>query len=178
MKWPRSQAAKTPASHAGNPSSILGGVTIGFVRPFSFPFWRPGVCLSKNYPLYIAGWSSLVARRPHKPKVAGSNPAPATIDAHSKFFFLKIFQLIWQSICLLNKVQSVRIRQIFHLRLVYGWVAQLVEQRTENPRVGGSTPSPATIRPRSGDPCHLSYVFTTYIVAARLEEMPTLSIYL
>ena len=27
---------------------------------------------------------------------------------------------------------------------LYGWVAQLVEQRTENPRVGGSIPSPAT----------------------------------
>src|SRR5215468_9032351 len=26
-----------------------------------------------------AGWSSLVARRAHNPKVAGSNPAPATI---------------------------------------------------------------------------------------------------
>jgi hypothetical protein len=25
-----------------------------------------------------------------------------------------------------------------------GWVAQLVEQRTENPRVGGSIPPPAT----------------------------------
>nr|AGY62887.1 ATPase [Escherichia coli] len=25
-----------------------------------------------------AGWSSLVARRPHKPKIVGSNPAPAT----------------------------------------------------------------------------------------------------
>ena len=25
----------------------------------------------------IAGWSSLVARRAHNPKVAGSNPAPA-----------------------------------------------------------------------------------------------------
>ena len=29
--------------------------------------------------LYIAGWSSLVARRAHNPKVVGSNPAPATI---------------------------------------------------------------------------------------------------
>ena len=28
---------------------------------------------------YIAGWSSPVARRAHNPKVAGSNPAPATI---------------------------------------------------------------------------------------------------
>jgi hypothetical protein len=26
----------------------------------------------------IAGWSSLVARRAHNPKVAGSNPVPAT----------------------------------------------------------------------------------------------------
>ena len=34
-----------------------------------------------------------------------------------------------------------------------GWVAQLVEQGTENPCVGGSTPSPATIEttaPRKG----------------------------
>ena len=28
----------------------------------------------------IAGWSSLVARRAHNPKVVGSNPAPATIS--------------------------------------------------------------------------------------------------
>jgi hypothetical protein len=28
---------------------------------------------------------------------------------------------------------------------VLAWVAQLVEQRTENPRVGGSIPSPGTI---------------------------------
>ena len=27
---------------------------------------------------YIAGWSSLVARRAHNPKVVGSNPASAT----------------------------------------------------------------------------------------------------
>ena len=32
---------------------------------------RHNYCLS-------AGWSSLVARRAHNPKVAGSNPAPAT----------------------------------------------------------------------------------------------------
>jgi hypothetical protein len=28
----------------------------------------------------IAGWSSLVARRAHNPKVGGSNPSPATND--------------------------------------------------------------------------------------------------
>ena len=31
--------------------------------------------------LTAAGWSSLVARRAHNPKVAGSNPAPATKKA-------------------------------------------------------------------------------------------------
>ena len=42
----------------------------------------------------IAGWSSLVARRAHNPKVAGSNPAPATTNergrcgnAPASFFF-------------------------------------------------------------------------------------------
>jgi hypothetical protein len=29
------------------------------------------------FPVLDAGWSSLVARRAHNPKVAGSNPAPA-----------------------------------------------------------------------------------------------------
>ncbi len=31
-----------------------------------------------NAPPVDAGWSSLVARRAHNPKVVGSNPAPAT----------------------------------------------------------------------------------------------------
>ena len=36
--------------------------------------------LAKNYINRCgAGWSSLVARWAHNPKVAGSNPAPATI---------------------------------------------------------------------------------------------------
>ena len=54
----------------------------------------------------IAGWSSLEARRAHNPKVAGSNPAPAT-----RTFYVLNAQ-----------------------------IAQLVEQRTENPRVTGSIP--------------------------------------
>src|SRR4051794_9977000 len=40
---------------------------------------------------HAAGWSSLVARRAHNPKVAGSNPAPATAEAPSRqgaFVFL------------------------------------------------------------------------------------------
>ena len=34
--------------------------------------------------VFTAGWSSLVARRAHNPKVAGSNPAPATLK-HAAF---------------------------------------------------------------------------------------------
>jgi hypothetical protein len=34
----------------------------------------------------VAGWSSLVARRAHNPKVVGSNPAPATIFTFSLLF--------------------------------------------------------------------------------------------
>ena len=40
-----------------------------------FPFVRVG----RRQAIYIiAGWSSTVARRAHNPKVAGSNPVPAT----------------------------------------------------------------------------------------------------
>ena len=47
-----------------------------------------------------AGWSSLVARRAHNPKVVGSNPAPATniINTLKGVFFVsalrKIFHVI------------------------------------------------------------------------------------
>ena len=39
--------------------------------------WRPPEAAAMVDP-HAAGWSSLVARRAHNPKVAGSNPAPAT----------------------------------------------------------------------------------------------------
>ena len=39
------------------------------------PFW---VSFKSHCVLVDAGWSSLVARRAHNPKVVGSNPAPAT----------------------------------------------------------------------------------------------------
>ena len=35
--------------------------------------------LKEAQTIYIAGWSSPVARRAHNPKVVGSNPASATI---------------------------------------------------------------------------------------------------
>ena len=40
--------------------------------------------LACRMPPTDAGWSSLVARRAHNPKVVGSNPAPAT-NSHRSF---------------------------------------------------------------------------------------------
>ena len=37
--------------------------------------FEPGLSLQTNF---VAGWSSLVARWAHNPKVGGSNPPPAT----------------------------------------------------------------------------------------------------
>ncbi len=54
--------------------------------------------------LYIvidAGWSSLVARRAHNPKVVGSNPAPAT----KSFYFIKALQ---GPFCYLEGMQNLR----------------------------------------------------------------------
>ena len=46
---------------------------------------------------YIAGWSSLVARRAHNPKVGGSNPPPATIKEPSSVG-LAVFSLCARSL--------------------------------------------------------------------------------
>jgi hypothetical protein len=88
----------------------------------------------------VAGWSSPVARRAHNPKAAGSNPAPATNFIHVEPWCRGLTCLpVTQEIAGSNPVGSA----IYNL---YGSVAQLVEQRTENPRVGGSIPSRATIQ--------------------------------
>ena len=47
--------------------------------------------LKEAQTIYIAGWSSPVARRAHNPKVVSSNLAPATINPHGRWlcgFFL------------------------------------------------------------------------------------------
>ena len=64
----------------------------------------------------IAGWSSLEARRAHNPKVIGSNPIPATCTIETKYYLIDL----------------------------NAQIAQLVEQRTENPRVAGSIPALGT----------------------------------
>ena len=48
-----------------------------------------------------AGWSSLVARRAHNPKVVGSNPAPATKflkEAHNKVGLFAQWTLVFCAI--------------------------------------------------------------------------------
>ena len=45
----------------------------------------------KSKKVNIAGWSSLVARRAHNPKVVGSNPAPATTKQVEFFKFNLLF---------------------------------------------------------------------------------------
>ena len=54
------------------------------------------ILMAINYFLIDAGWSSLVARRAHNPKVVGSNPAPATIFIYfNSFSSLNLFQILY-----------------------------------------------------------------------------------
>ncbi len=76
----------------------------------------------------------LVARWAHNPEVVGSNPSPATIRSRSV--------AVITSACHAED-RGFDSRRDRHFK---GLVAQLVEQRTENPRVGGSIPSRATIK--------------------------------
>ena len=84
--------------------------------------------------LYIAGWSSLVARRAHNPEVVGSNPSSATNWSRGV--------AVITSACHAEdrEFDSRRDRHFFY----FGSVAQSVEQGTENPCVGGSIPPRGT----------------------------------
>ena len=80
-----------------------------------------------------AGWSSLEARWAHNPKVVGSNPTPATMTkSYSKT----------AKNAVKNNYNIVR-KECFAF-LFHAQIAQLVEQRTENPCVAGSTPALGT----------------------------------
>ena len=83
--------------------------------------------------LFIAEWSSLVARRAHNPKVVGSNPSPATMVPWCSGYH----------VCLSRRRSRVRFSS--GPPFIVGSVAQSVEQGTENPCVGGSIPLGATI---------------------------------
>ena len=55
--------------------------------------------------LVVAGWSSLVARRAHNPKVSGSNPLPAT---KSRYRGWKNFNPILSAPFLSGKIGGIR----------------------------------------------------------------------
>ena len=76
----------------------------------------------------------MVARRAHNPKVIGSNPIPAT-----KWFRSVV---VITSAC---HAEDRRFEPGRNRHLLFGSVAQSVEQGTENPCVGGSIPLGATI---------------------------------
>src|SRR5690606_38671574 len=103
--WPVGQAVKTPPFHGGNTGSNPVRVTINVnIHSLRHPVAtyvlahsmrrrissagrapalqaggrRFGPVILHHLNIIIAGWSSLVARRAHNPKVVGSNPAPAT----------------------------------------------------------------------------------------------------
>ena len=84
--------------------------------------------------LFIAGWSSSVARWAHNPEVVGSNPSPATM-------------VPWCSgLSRLPVTQKIAGSTPVGTAIYFGFIAQSVEQRTENPRVAGSIPAGATIK--------------------------------
>ena len=90
----------------------------------------------------VAGWSSLVARRAHNPKVVGSNPAPATRYRKRPLFGVAFF------VCASFKfliAEQISIDRDFRLRRMAGagW-SSLVARRAHNPKVVGSNPAPAT----------------------------------
>ena len=80
-----------------------------------------------------AGWSSPVARRAHNPKVAGSNPAPATKKSSWPVF--RPFAFYGYNI------------QAYHASAAFcrpRLRSSVVEQRTHKPLVAGSNPAAAT----------------------------------
>ena len=142
-KWPVGQVVKTPPFHGGNMGSNPVRV-IGFkvLTMENYPSLAEGNGLENRQVgqttrefeslillSIIAGWSSLVARRAHNPKVVGSNPAPAIM-------------VLWSSwlgrLPVTHEITSSSL-----VRTVNGSVAQSVEQWIEAPCVGGSIPSRA-----------------------------------
>ena len=83
----------------------------------------------------IAGWSSSVARWAHNPEVRGSNPLPAT----------NLNMVSWCSwLTRLPVTQKIAGSSPVETAIIFGFIAQLVEQGTENPCVAGSIPAGAT----------------------------------
>ncbi|VXB59333.1 hypothetical protein PSEUDO8O_170001 [Pseudomonas sp. 8O] len=89
-----------------------------------------------------AGWSSLVARRAHNPKVVGSNPAPATTfrKGHSNEW---PFCLPGRLVFSIKRKKPIDNTLSLSRMAAAGW-SSLVARRAHNPKVVGSNPAPAT----------------------------------
>ena len=75
----------------------------------------------------------MVARWAHNPEVGGSSPPPATM-------------VPWCSwLTRLPVTQKIAGSSPVGTAIYFGFIAQSVEQRTENPRVAGSIPAGTTI---------------------------------
>ena len=94
----------------------------------------------------VAGWSSLVARRAHNPKVVGSNPAPATNKN------ARLIDVAGWSSLVARRAHNPKVvgsnpapaTSIINNFSGAGW-SSLVARRAHNPKVVGSNPAPATI---------------------------------
>ena len=73
---------------------------------------------------------------PYKQRVIGSSPIATTM------FYGLVVQLVRTLAC---HARGRRFEPVPGRHFFYGFIAQLVEQRTENPRVSGSIPLEATI---------------------------------
>ena len=77
---------------------------------------------------------------PYKQGVTGSSPVATTM------FYGLVVQLVRTLACHARgrRFEPVPGRHFFYLKEINGFIAQLVEQGTENPRVSGSIPLRAT----------------------------------
>jgi hypothetical protein len=105
--WEKGRVASASAAGARRRPGIMGGSAPRWSRVRYDRLAAPAaevLCYTEES---AAGWSSLVARRAHNPKVAGSNPAPATRKSPADrrvFLSLKacsqigpLFQFVFQS---------------------------------------------------------------------------------
>ena len=81
-EWPKGADCKSVSNAFDGSNPSLPILQKGFIHEFN------RTLLLFN----IAGWSSSEARRAHNPKVAGSNPAPATLGGVTKRPLMKLKQ--------------------------------------------------------------------------------------